>query len=218
MAPPPQPGGPAAIAVDLALVALFGVQHSVMARPWFKRRWTAVVPEPAERATYVLCSGLALALLEWQWRPVGGTIWRLSGAGRIALLACAAAGWALALGATFAISHTDLFGLRQARLHARGARYEPLPFTEAGLYRRVRHPLMSGFLIIIWAAPVLTVGHLAFAAALTGYILIGIRLEERDLLRGLGEAYRRYRAAVPSLIPVRGPVTGKKSNQQRNAT
>jgi len=215
---PAHSGWPAAIAIDLALVALFGVQHSVMARPWFKRRWTRLVPEPAERATYVLCSGAALALLAWQWQPVGGTIWRVSGAGRIAVLACAAAGWALALGATFAISHTDLFGLRQARLHARGARYEPPPFTEGGLYRLVRHPLLTGFLIVIWATPVLTVGHLAFAAALTGYILIGIRLEERDLLRGLGEAYRRYRAAVPALIPVRGLVTGNKGNQQRKVT
>jgi protein-S-isoprenylcysteine O-methyltransferase Ste14 len=211
-------GWPAAAFTDLALVAVFAAQHSVMARPWFKRRWTAVVPESAERATYVLCSGLALGLLEWLWRPMGDTVWRASGPGRAALLACAAAGWALAIGATFAISHTDLFGLRQAWLHARGARYRSPPFTERGLYRRVRHPLMSGFLVIIWATPVMTIGHLAFAAAVTGYILVGIRLEERDLIRGLGDAYRRYRARVPALIPVHGPVSAKKSNHQGNAT
>jgi methanethiol S-methyltransferase len=214
---PAHSGWLAAVAIDLALLALFAVQHSVMARPWFKRRWTRLVPEAAERATYVLCSAVVLALLDWLWLPVGGTIWHASGAGRAALVACCAVGWVVVFGATFAVSHTDLFGLRQARMLAS---YRPPPFTEGGLYRHVRHPLMTGFLIVIWVAPVMTIGHLLFAAAVTGYILVGIRLEEGDMVRGMGEAYRRYRARVPAFIPVRGAVSASKhaTRKDRNAT
>jgi methanethiol S-methyltransferase len=196
---------PGALAIDAALLALFAVQHTVMARPWFKRRWTRVVPGYAERSTYVLCASLALALLFWAWRPFGGTVWHLSGPGAALLLAVQLAGWIVAVGATFTISHWDLFGVRQAWLHARGAGYRPVPFTERGLYARIRHPLMTGFLIVFWAAPTMTVGHLVFAAAATGYILAGIGFEERDLLVGLGEEYRSYRARVPALIPVLVP-------------
>jgi methanethiol S-methyltransferase len=196
-----RPWGPGAVAIDVALLALFAVQHTVMARPWFKRGWTRLVPAAAERAAFVLAASLALALLCWQWRPFGGTLWRLAGPGADALLAVQAAGWLLALGSTFLISHTDLFGLRQAWARARGARYTPPPFTERGCYRVVRHPLMTGFLIVFWAAPVLTVGHLLFAAVATGYILIGIGFEERDLRRQLGAAYTSYAARVPALIP-----------------
>jgi methanethiol S-methyltransferase len=196
----------AAVAVDAALLLLFAVQHTVMARPWFKRRWTRLVPVPAERATYVLGATATLALLLWQWRPVGGTVWSVSGPGADAVLAVYAAGWLIALSSTFLISHFDLFGVRQARLHARGASYRPPPFTERGLYRRVRHPLMAGFVILFWAAPVMTAGHLLFAVAATGYILVGITFEERDLRRSLGEDYRSYAARVPALIPaVRRP-------------
>jgi protein-S-isoprenylcysteine O-methyltransferase Ste14 len=196
---------PLAAAIDLLLLLLFAVQHTVMARPWFKRRWTRLVPVPAERATFVLCASLLLALLFWQWRPAGGTVWHLSGPAAGVLLGVYAAGWTLALGSTFIIDHFDLFGLRQAYLHARGATYHPPAFTQRGLYARIRHPLMAGFVIIFWAAPVMTAGHLLFAAAATGYIGVGITFEERDLRRDLGEPYRAYQRRVPALIPALGP-------------
>jgi methanethiol S-methyltransferase len=194
-------GWPLAVAVDVGLLALFAVQHTVMARSWFKRWLTRVVPGPAERATFVLGATLALALLFWAWRPVGGVIWTLSGPAYAVLLAVQLAGWAVALSSTFIISHCDLFGLRQAWLHLRGTGYTLPAFTQRGLYRRVRHPLMTGFLIVFWAAPVMTAGHLLFAAAATGYILAGIWFEERDLVRSLGPAYASYLASVPALIP-----------------
>ena len=190
-----------ALTVDAALLLLFAVQHTVMARPWFKRRWTRLVPEPAERATFVLAATAALALLLWCWQPVGGTLWHLSGPGADAVLAVYAAGWLLAISSTFGISHFDLFGLRQAWLHARGAEYQPPPFTERGLYRRIRHPLMAGFVVLFWAAPTMTAGHVLFAAAATGYILLGITFEERDLGRSLGADYQAYVTRVPALIP-----------------
>jgi protein-S-isoprenylcysteine O-methyltransferase Ste14 len=194
-------GWPLAVAIDLALLLLFAVQHTVMARSWFKRWLTRVVPGPAERSTFVLAATLILALLFWAWQPVGGVVWTLSGPAFAVLLAVQLAGWAVALGSTFMISHWDLFGLRQAWLPLRGTRYTPPAFTQRGLYRRVRHPLMTGFLIVFWAAPVMTAGHLLFAAAATGYILAGIWFEERDLVRSLGAAYASYLASVPALIP-----------------
>ena len=204
------PGGgwPAAVAVDVALLLLFAVQHTVMARPWFKRRW---VPAPAERATFVLCANLALVLLFWLWRPLSGTVWRVPEPGAGALIAAYAAGGVVAIGATFTISHADLFGLRQAFLHARRAAYRPPAFTRRGLYRYVRHPLMTGFLLVFWAAPTMSAGHLLFAVAGTGYIGIGIRFEQRDLLRDLGPAYRRYQSEVPALVPGRWAVVPGKS-------
>ena len=192
---------PLAVAIDAGLLLLFAVQHTVMARPWFKRRWTSIVPAPAERTSFVLCASLVLALLFWLWRPIRGTVWNLSGPGADALLAGYAAGWAVAVSSTFMISHFDLFGLRQAYLHARRVRYRPPPFTERGLYRRVRHPLMAGFVVIFWSAPTMTIGHLLFAAAATGYILAGIAFEEHDLKLSLGHAYTSYQARVPALIP-----------------
>jgi len=197
----PHAGLPAAAGIDLLLLLLFAVQHTVMARPWFKRRWARIVPEPAERATYVLAASLALALLFWLWRPIGGTAWSLPGPGAAVLWAAYAAGWTVAVSSTFLISHSDLFGLRQAWLHARRARYRPPPFTERGLYRRIRHPLMAGFLIIFWSAPTMTAGHLLFAAVATGYILAGIAFEEHDLAQSLGGTYAAYRARVPAVIP-----------------
>jgi len=197
----PRAAGPAAVAIDLLLLLLFAVQHTVMARPSFKRRWTRIVPEPAERATFVLAACLVLALLFWLWLPVGGTVWNLPGPGAGALWAAYAAGWAIAVSSTFLISHSDLFGLRQAWLHARRVGYTPPPFTERGLYGRIRHPLMSGFVVIFWSAPVMTAGHLLFAAAATGYILAGIAFEEHDLIQSLGQTYTAYRARVPALIP-----------------
>ena len=203
-------GWPGAVVIDLALLGLFAVQHTVMARPGFKRRWARRLPAAAERATFVLAASLALALLYWQWWPFGPELWRLTGPGADVLLAVQASGWLLALGSTFLISHTDLFGLRQAWRRARGARYTPPPFTERGWYRWVRHPLMTGFLIVFWVTPVLTAGHLLFCVAATGYILIGIGFEERDLRRELGPAYASYAARVPALIP-----GGRRRRRQR---
>src|SRR5215510_12838879 len=214
----PRSPWPLAVAIDLLLLLLFAIQHTVMARPWFKRRWTRLVPAPAERATFVLGASLLLALLVWQWRPAGGTVWHLRGPAAGALLALYAIGWVVAVGSTFMINHFDLFGLRQAYLHARGAAYRPPPFTERALYGRVRHPLMAGFVIVFWAAPVMTAGHLLFAAAATGYILLGIRFEERDAGRDLGEAYRAYRRRVPALIPAVWPRPRRSPPRQREDT
>ena len=201
----PRSPWPLAVAIDLLLLLLFAAQHTVMARSWFKRRWTRLVPVPAERATFVLCASLLLALLFWQWRPVGGTVWHLPGPAAGVLLGVYAAGWVLAVGSTFIVDHFDLFGLRQAYLHARGAAYRPPPFTQRGLYGSIRHPLMAGFVVVFWAAPVMTAGHLLFAAAATGYIAVGIAFEERDLRRDLGEPYRTYQGRVPTLIPALWP-------------
>jgi methanethiol S-methyltransferase len=197
----PRAAVPVAVAIDLLLLLLFAVQHTVMARPWFKHRWTRVVPEPVERASFVVAASLVLVLVFWLWRPIGGTVWNLSGPGADALWAVYAAGWAMAISSTFLISHSDLFGLRQAWLHARRVRYNPPPFTERGLYARIRHPLMTGFVVVFWSAPAMTAGHVLFAAAATGYILAGIAFEEHDLIQSLGDTYTAYRARVPALIP-----------------
>ena len=209
---------PVAVAVDLLLLLLFAVQHTVMARPWFKRRWTRIVPVPAERASFVLAASLVLALLFWLWRPVRPVVWSLPGPGADALRAVYAAGWAIAVSSTFLVSHFDLFGLRQAWLHARHVRYSPPPFTERGIYGRIRHPLMTGFVVIFWSAPVMTAGHLLFAATATGYILAGIAFEEHDLLQSLGGTYAAYRARVPALIPrpwLRRPPLGFRRTKKR---
>ncbi len=197
------PVGPLGISllVNLGLLGLFAVQHSVMARPAFKRMWTRIVPEPVERSTYVLASSLALILLFWQWRPLGGVVWDIRDpVGRAVMHAGFAFGWLLVLATTFLINHFDLFGLRQVWLHLRGRRYRPLPFTTPGPYRLVRHPLYVGWLFAFWATPTMTVTHLLFAVATTAYILIAIRLEERDLVDAHPE-YAGYRKRVPMLVP-----------------
>jgi protein-S-isoprenylcysteine O-methyltransferase Ste14 len=192
----------AAIAVDVLLLAVFALQHSVMARPAFKRRWTRIVPEPAERSTYVLASSLALLLLFWQWRPIGGVVWQVDNAvGSAALYALFAAGWLTVLVTTFLINHFDLFGLRQVWLHLRGVPYRPLGFVTPGPYRYVRHPLYVGWLLAFWATPTMTAAHLLFALTTTAYILVAIRLEERDLGAVHGEQYADYRRSVPMLVP-----------------
>jgi len=192
---------PAAVAIDTALLLLFAVQHTVMARGAFKRRSARLFGAHAERATFVVASGAVLVTLLAAWQPLPAVLWRLTGPAAAAVYAVFAAGWLVALGATFLVSHTDMFGLRQAWRHARGREYEPPGFTRHGMYARVRHPLMTGFLMVFWAAPTMTAGHLLFAAAATGYIGVGIAFEERDLIAGLGDTYRTYRAEVPAVIP-----------------
>jgi protein-S-isoprenylcysteine O-methyltransferase Ste14 len=190
-----------AIAIDCALLTLFAVQHSVMARQWFKRAWTRLVPEPIERSTYVLFSSVALILLFWKWEPIGGTIWSIEQPGaRFLVLASYAAGWAILLASTFLINHFDLFGLRQVWLYLIGREYAPLKFRTPMFYQYVRHPLYVGWLLIFWSAPVMTVAHLLFAIATTAYILLAIQWEERDLVRFHPE-YAEYRRRVPMLIP-----------------
>ncbi len=190
------------LAIDALLLGIFAVQHSVMARPWFKRWWTQRVPWAIERSTYVLCASLALDLLYWQWRPLGGTVWSVDApALRAAIYAVFAAGWLQVLVMTFYIDHFDLFGLRQVWLHLRGRQYERVAFVTPAPYRVVRHPLYLGFLMAFWAAPTMTVTHLVFALATTAYILIAIQFEEHDLTHEHGASYLAYRRRVPMLIP-----------------
>ena len=189
------------IAIDVALLGLFGVQHSVMARPGFKRWWTRLVPHSVERSTYVLLSSLILLFLYWQWRPIEGTAWHVEGIGAIALWVLCATGWLIALITTFLISHFDLFGLRQVYLRLLGKPYTNVEFKTVAFYKYVRHPLMLGFLIAFWATPHMTMNHLLFAAATTGYIFIALFFEERDLKAAHGASYERYRAEVPMILP-----------------
>ncbi|MFW6193252.1 MAG: methanethiol S-methyltransferase, partial [Gemmatimonadota bacterium] len=197
---PAAPPGEAAL-IDLGLIALFGLQHSVMARKAFKERWTRIVPEHLERATYVLVSSLALGLLFWLWRPIPIDVWSLSGPWAVAAWALFGSGLAITAAATLAIDPDDFAGLRQVRLHFSKETYEPPGFQTPGLYRYVRHPIYLGLLLVLWSTPRMTVGHLLFAAAATAYVLVGARFEERDLLRRFGEDYARYRERVPMLIP-----------------
>jgi protein-S-isoprenylcysteine O-methyltransferase Ste14 len=190
-----------ALTVNLVLLGLFALQHSGMARPAFKRWLTRYIPEPAERSTYVLLSSVAMLLIFWQWRPLGGVVWEVtSPAGRAALYGLFASGWLLVLVTTFLINHFDLFGLRQVWLYFRGEERRPLPFTTPGPYRMVRHPLYVGWLIAFWATPTMTAAHLLFAVVCTLYILVAIQLEERDLSAYHPE-YDEYRKQVPMLLP-----------------
>ena len=190
-----------ALLIDVALVTLFALQHSVMARPAFKRWWTRIVPEPAERSTYMLFSCLALMALMLLWQPVGGQVWNVgSPIGRALLYGAFIAGWALLLLSTFLLNHFELFGLRQVWMQLTGKPRQPLPFRVPVLYRYVRHPLYVGWLLTFWAAPTMTVAHLVFAAATSAYILIAIRLEEHDLV-AVHPEYHDYRRRVPMLLP-----------------
>ena len=191
-----------ALLVDTALLLLFSLQHSVMARPRFKVWLTRVVPAPVERSTYVLASSLALILLFWQWQPLTGVLWHVDDAvGRVLLYALFSLGVATVLYATFLISHFDLFGLRQVFLYWKGQRYTEKRFMTPSLYKFIRHPLYVGWFTTVWATPFMTTGHLLFAVVATAYILSAIPLEERDLSRFLGEDYRRYRARTPMFVP-----------------
>ena len=197
----PDSGRAQAVLIDAILLGLFAIQHSVMARPAFKRWWTRIIPTSCERSTYVLISSLLLILIFWQWRPIATTIWHVDGWPAAMLTAVFWMGWLIALASTFQIDHFELFGLRQAVDALRGAANRVQMFKTPLLYRLVRHPLMLGLLLAFWATPHMTAGHLLFAVVNTAYILIGVRLEERDLIAAFGASYEQYRQRVPMLMP-----------------
>ena len=191
-----------ALAIDVGLLGLFAMQHSIMARKWFKDWWTRIVPKPLERSTYVLFSSFALILLFWQWQPLGGVVWTIEDPlAQFILRALFAVGWGLVLVSTFLINHFDLFGMRQVWLYLLDRPYSALRFGTPGPYRLVRHPLYVGWLFAFWATPTMTLAHLLFSVATTAYILIAIQFEERDLVREHGDSYEAYRRSVPMLIP-----------------
>lgn len=198
------PAVPVALAalIDVALIALFGVQHSVMARPGFKAAWTRIVPPALERSAYVVAASLALIVLMLSWQPIPAVIWSVETPWAVALLwGLFALGWAMVMVSTFLINHFELFGLHQLWRHVRA---EPAPaasFREPFLYRWMRHPLYSGFILAFWATPVMTAGHALLAAGMTAYILIAIRYEERDLIAAIGKPYAEYRKRVGMLVP-----------------
>jgi protein-S-isoprenylcysteine O-methyltransferase Ste14 len=192
-----------AILTNGSLLLLFALQHSVMARPVFKKWWTSVVPESLERSTYVLFSSLCLVLLFWQWQPMGGFIWRIDDPAWTSIInAFFIAGWLIVLASTFMINHFDLFGLRQVWFYFRGKKYEPLRFRVPFFYKHVRHPLYLGWLIAFWATPVMSAAHLLFAVLTTAYIFTAIKFEEKDLVTNFGNKYREYKEKVPMILPI----------------
>lgn len=192
----------AAIAIDVGLIALFGVQHSVMARPAFKRGWTQIVPKHLERSTYVLVATALVALIIFAWQPVAGPdLWNVTGAGAAALTVLSLLGWSAVPVCSFLTDHFELFGLRQVAEYALGQAPSKPAFKERAIYKKVRHPMMLGFIIALWAAPHMSMGHVVFASAFTAYILTGIYFEERTLAAEHGRAYRDYQARVPKLLP-----------------
>lgn len=200
----------AALAINAALFMTFGLQHSVMARPKFKTWFTKLIPEAIERSTYVMLSGVTLLAVMLLWQPMGIAIWNVENAiGRAALFVLYGVGWAILVGATFALNHFDLFGLRQVWYAFRGSERKHLDFATPGPYRMVRHPIYVGWILLAWATPTMTLAHLAFALATTAYILFAIRYEERDLIAFHGKAYTDYRERTPMLVPGLRPRTTK---------
>lgn len=193
-----------ALLINTALLGLFAIQHSVMARQGFKKWWTKFVPKPIERSTYVLLSSLCLVLMFWQWQPLGGVIWNLEGTLLTGIIySIYALGWVTVLVSTFIINHFDLFGLRQVWLYLVGKKYTNLGFVTPGLYKMIRHPLYLGWLLVFWSAPVMTVAHLFFAVVTTAYIFFAIRLEEKDLVSIHGRDYAEYKSKTPMIFPTR---------------
>ncbi len=192
-----------AIIMNLILLSIFAVQHSVMARPAFKKWWTKFVPHAVERSTYVLLSSLALILLFWQWRPMTDVIWNIeTPALEYVIWALFLLGWGMVLLSTYLINHFDLFGLRQVYLYSKSVDYTEVGFKEVLLYKVVRHPLLLGFIIAFWATPHMTTGHLLFAAVTTIYMLVAIQLEERDNLKTHGAQFEDYQKRVPMIVPI----------------
>ena len=193
-----------ALLINTLLLSLFAIQHSVMARQWFKRAWTKIIPQPMERSTYVLLASLVLQLLFWQWRPMREVIWDVQNpTGRIVLQGLFWMGWGGVLFSTYLVDHFSLFGLKQVYLYLKGLPDEPTPFKTPALYKVVRHPLYLGFIVAFWSTPRMTLGHLFFAAVCTAYIVVAIQFEERDLIEFYGDSYRKYRTQVSMLLPVR---------------
>jgi methanethiol S-methyltransferase len=192
-----------ALLIDALLLSVFAIQHSVMARQWFKRLWTRMVPQPVERSTYVLVASFALLLLFWQWRPMTATIWDVRNpTGAILLQGLFWIGWGLVLVSTFLVDHFGLFGVKQVYTYLKQQPSEPQPFKTPAVYKTVRHPLYLGFIIAFWSTPRMTLGHLFFAIMTTAYIIVAIQFEERDLIRSYGDQYRDYRRRVSMLIPM----------------
>ena len=191
-----------ALLIDAAVLSVFALQHSIMARRSFKNVWTKIVPRPIERSTYVLASSLALLLLFWLWQPLPGTVWQVEKSfGRITLTVLFVLGWLTVLLSTFLIDHFDLFGLKQTWRYFQRKDYQPPTFATPGWYRLVRHPIYLGFIVAFWSTPHMTIAHLFFAVMTTGYILVAIQLEERDLVTYYGEQYQIYRSGVSMLVP-----------------
>ncbi|MDH3892774.1 MAG: isoprenylcysteine carboxylmethyltransferase family protein [candidate division Zixibacteria bacterium] len=198
----PSTGLGLALLINALLLAAFAIQHTIMARPGFKKLWTKIVPKSVERSTFVLFTNCILILMYWQWRPMSADIWVVESlVGKVALTALFGVGWLIVLLSTFMINHFDLFGLRQTWLPLIGKPLTPPHFQTTGFYKIVRHPIMFGFVVAFWATPHMTLGHLFFSIMTTGYILVGIWFEERDLIADLGENYLKYRREVSKLIP-----------------